>query len=61
MNKRCLQNFCAALMIFAALIRAAVAVGLDGAAQTDAETPASAPVWTLVVERDAPAETPSES
>ena len=58
MNKRCLQNFCAALMIFAALIRAAVAVGLDGAAQTDAETPASAPVWTLIVERDAPAETP---
>ena len=56
MNKRCLQNFCAALMIFAALIRAAVAVGLDGAAQTDAETPA--PVWTLIVERDAPAETP---
>ena len=58
MNKRCLQNFCAALMIFAALIRAAVAVGLDGAAQTDAETPAPAPVWTLIVERDAPAETP---
>ena len=58
MNKRCLQNFCAALMIFAALIRAAVAVGLDGAAQTDTETPAPAPVWTLIVERDAPAETP---
>ena len=37
MNKRCLQNFCAALMIFAALIRAAVAAGLDGAAQTNAE------------------------
>ena len=40
---------------------AAVAVGLDGAAQTDAKTPAPAPVWTLIVERDAPAETPSES
>ncbi len=55
MNKRCLQNFCAALMIFAALIRAAVAAGLDGAAQTDIETDEPAPVWTLVVERDEPA------
>ena len=62
MNKRCLQNFCAALMIFAALIRAAVAVGLDGEQPLAAQDGADGQVWTLIVERDEPApeDTPPE-
>lgn len=53
MNRRCLQNFCAAMMIVSILLRAAMATGLDTRAEAalhETATSADLARWTLYLE-----------
>ena len=64
MNKRCLQNFCAAMMIVSILIRAAVAAGLDirsGKALADTAASAELAQWVLYLETGRRADWPEEA
>ena len=64
MNKRCLQNFCAAMMIVSILIRAAVATGLDvrsGKALADTAASAELAQWALYLETGRRTDWPEEA